>query len=239
LVDASVRYGNGENVVWALRDVSLDILPGEFVSITGPSGSGKTTLLNVLAGLEPVSSGRVIVADNDLKTMRYAAIAKLRRTTIAYIFQFFNLLPTLTVVENVELPMQVASVSKREARDRALSALDAVGLGNRTDRYPEELSGGEMQRVAIARALASHSRLILADEPTGNLDSLRGEEVLGLLRGCINSSGRAVVLVTHDLRAAAYGDRMITLRDGAVVDEVKAPGPASVTKLPADSRSGA
>ena len=231
--NASKSYGEGERTVWALRDVSLTVEAGEFVSITGPSGSGKSTLLNLVAGLEVPTSGEVSLEGARIPDLSNRALAIIRRRTIGIVFQFFNLLPTLTAEENVAVPLRADRRKTAEVRERATRALEAVGLGHRASHYPEELSGGEMQRVAIARALATDARLILADEPTGNLDTERGEEILELLKQASERDGRAVLLVTHDLRAAAHGDRLITLRDGRIVDEVQnAPGPAQVVHLP-------
>ena len=223
----------------ALRDVSLTIEPGEFVAITGPSGSGKSTLLNLVAGLDSPTSGEVSIEGTPIPTLSNRELSVVRRRTIAIIFQFFNLLPTLTAEENVAVPLRADGIKTAEVRSRATHALDVVGLAQRARHYPSELSGGEMQRVAIARALATDARLILADEPTGNLDTERGEEILELLRQACERDGRAVLLVTHDLRAAAYGDRLITLRDGRIVDEVSsAPSSAQVVRLsPAGVRS--
>ncbi len=216
----SVRYGDGDRAVWALRDLSMEIQPGEFVTIMGPSGSGKTTLLNLAAGLQVPDSGRVLVDGQDLGVMSDTELAAVRRVQVAYVFQFFNLLPTLTARENVELPLRANGLRKSEIDERVREHLDLVGLGQRSGHFPRELSGGELQRIAIARALATRARVILADEPTGNLDSIRGEEILELLRQTVASDGRSVVLVTHDPRAAAYGDRMLTLRDGTIVKQI-------------------
>jgi putative ABC transport system ATP-binding protein len=213
-------YGQGGSAVNAVRGVSLAIEPGEFVSITGPSGSGKSTLLNLVAGLDTATSGEVIIEDASISALSNQQLALVRRRTIAIIFQFFNLLPTLNAEENVAVPLRADGMKTAEVRARAARALEAVGLAERAKHYPSELSGGEMQRVAIARALATDARVILADEPTGNLDTERGEEILEMLRQACDRDGRAVVLVTHDVRAAAYGDRLITLRDGRIVDEV-------------------
>ena len=212
-------YGRGRRIVWALREVSLAVHPGELVAITGASGSGKSTLLNLVAGLEHATSGEVFVDGRSVRSLSNGDLARLRRRTLAVVFQFFNLLPTLTAYQNVAVPLK-ADRRVDELDARVMRALDTVGLAARADHYPHELSGGEMQRVAIARALATDARIILADEPTGNLDSVRGEEILELLQRMTEEEGRTVILVTHDLRAAAYGDRLITLRDGRIVDEV-------------------
>jgi putative ABC transport system ATP-binding protein len=220
LDDVSKRYGTGDRAVWALRGVSIAVEPGEFVSITGPSGSGKSTLLNLIAGIDTPDHGEVRVGGVPIASLADADLARMRRRSLAYVFQFFNLLPTLSAAENVAVPLRADGMSRAEIRKRTERALEEVGLAARARHYPSELSGGEMQRVAIARALATDARLILADEPTGNLDTMRSEEVLELLRQSVDGDGRSVILVTHDLRAAAYGHRLLTLRDGCVVDEV-------------------
>lgn len=217
--DVTKSYGAGTSAVSALRGVSLTVAPGEFVAITGPSGSGKSTLLNLVAGLETPTAGEIAVEGTPIHTLSNQELARVRRKKISIIFQFFNLLPTLTAEENVAVPMRADGMRPAEARSRALRALATMGLMQRAHHYPSELSGGEMQRVAIARALATEARLMLADEPTGNLDTKRGEEILELLRQACDRDGRAVLLVTHDLRAAAYGNRLVTLRDGRIVDE--------------------
>jgi len=235
LHNVSVCYGAGARAVWAVRDVSLDVAQGEFVSITGPSGSGKTTLLNVIAGLEPVTSGTVTVAGNDVGSLSDARLARMRRQTVSYIFQFFGLLPMLSAEQNVAVPLRADGLDPMEISDRVGRALAAVGMSNRASHHPDELSGGEMQRVAIARSLATDARLLLADEPTGNLDRVRSEEVLELLRWASDVDGRSVVLVTHDLVAAAYADRMISLRDGQIVEETKGDtGGAEIIRLRRD-----
>ncbi len=229
------RYGAGGRLVWALRDVSLDVQPGEFVAVTGPSGSGKTTLLNLVAGLDAPDTGEVLLEGRRVAALGDGERARLRRRTVAFVFQFFNLLPTLTAAQNVAVPLRADGRRRAEIAERVARALDAVGLGERSGHYPSELSGGEMQRVAVARALATDARLILADEPTGNLDTIRSEEILELLRAASERDGRSVLLVTHDLRAAAYGDRLLTLRDGRIVDEVagaETSAQATVTRLP-------
>ena len=227
----SKRYGEDRRSVWAVRGVTLAVEPGEFVSIMGPSGSGKSTLLNLIAGVDAPTVGDVVVEGRSIRGLSDGELARLRRRTVAYVFQFFNLLPTLTASENIAVPLRADGRRNADTRDRVRRALEEVGLSERADHYPNELSGGEMQRVAIARALATDARVILADEPTGNLDTARSEEILGLLRVAVERDGRAVLLVTHDVRAAAYGDRLITLRDGRIVDEVKASSRRSVTPL--------
>lgn len=217
------RYGEGDTAVWALRDVSLEIRPGHLVTLMGPSGSGKTTTLNLLAGFDTPTSGEVIVDGLAVPTLSSRALARFRRRTVAVVFQFFNLLPGLTAWQNVAVPLLADGRPRHEIADRVEQAIEAVGVTHRARHYPEQLSGGEMQRVAIARALATDARLILADEPTGNLDSVRGEDILELLKQLTERQERTVILVTHDLRAGAYGDRLITLNDGRIVDEVLGP----------------
>jgi putative ABC transport system ATP-binding protein len=238
LCNVSKRYGENDRAVWALREVSLAVAAGEFVSLMGPSGSGKSSLLNLIAGLDVPTSGEVLVQGRDVSSLSDRELSVMRRHTIAFIFQFFNLLPTLTAAENVAVPLRADGRPRAEIADRVFQGLDAVGLTERAHHYPNELSGGEMQRVAIARALATDASVVLADEPTGNLDSSRGEEILELLRQVPERDGRAVILVTHDVRAAAHADRLITLRDGRIVDEVKsARAGAKVVSLRRTDRS--
>ena len=238
LSDVCVRYGEGARTVEALRGVTLNAAPGEFVSIMGPSGSGKTTLLNVLSGLETPSSGQVVVAGKDLAALSEADLARMRRTTVAHVFQFFGLLPMLDASENVAVPLRAERMAGSEIRARVAQALAAVGMMERAHHYPDELSGGEMQRVAIARALATDAAVLLADEPTGNLDRVRAEELLELLRSACEAQARTVILVTHDLIAAAYADRMVTLRDGRIVDEVEQDSERRVVQLGSERRRG-
>jgi putative ABC transport system ATP-binding protein len=216
LRDVHKVFRQGDAEVRALAGVSLDIAAGAFVSVMGPSGSGKSTLLHLMGGLDLPTSGEVTVDGSALSRMSDDEVTILRRRKIGFVFQFFNLLPTYTAEENVALPLLLDGVSAREARPRVDAALDAVGLSQRRRHRPEELSGGEMQRVAIARALVIEPRVILADEPTGNLDTRTGEQVLALLQAANRSRRCTVVLVTHDARAAAYAERLITLKDGVV-----------------------
>jgi putative ABC transport system ATP-binding protein len=219
LVEVSKTYQRGGTEVRALREVSLAVPRGEFLSVMGPSGSGKSTFLNLVAGLDIATSGAIHVAGRALREMSDDALTDLRQTEVGVIFQFFNLLPNITAVDNVALPLRVLGGSRRETEERALAALSRVGLNGRAHHRPLQLSGGEMQRVAIARALAIEPTIILADEPTGNLDSLAGADILELLREYNRERGVTVVLVTHSAIAAAYGDRIITLRDGRIVEE--------------------
>jgi putative ABC transport system ATP-binding protein len=214
LVDVTKIYQQGRRTVHAVRGVSLSVAAGEFVSIMGPSGSGKSTLMHLMGALDTPTTGKAIFMGKDLAAMSDRERSLLRRTRIGFIFQFFNLLPTLTGVENVALPLLLGGKSRGSAlRDAALS-LDRVAMAHRAEHFPEEMSGGEMQRVAVARALVSEPQAILCDEPTGNLDSANSAEILKLLRSLPESGKRSVVMVTHDKSAAAYGDRLVTIRDG-------------------------
>ena len=212
-------YGTTAQPVVALDGVNLEVTQGEFVAIMGPSGSGKSTLLYLIGGLDRPTEGRVRVGDVDLQTLDDRALSRLRRTTIGFVFQFFNLLPVLTAVENVAMPLVLDGVSTVEAHRRATTALAQVGLEARSTHRPAELSGGQQQRVALARALVTEPPLILGDEPTGNLDSRAGDEIVELLRQAADEWGRTVVIVTHDPRIAAHADRIVFLKDGRIVDE--------------------
>jgi putative ABC transport system ATP-binding protein len=212
-------YQQGRRTVEAVRGVDLHVSGGEFVVIMGPSGSGKSTLMHLLGALDTPTSGRALFDGRDLQEMSDRERSLLRRTRIGFVFQFFNLLPTLTAVENVALPLLLGGQGRNAARARALAALERVGLDRRADHFPEEMSGGEMQRVAVARALITEPDAILCDEPTGNLDSASSREILSLLRGLPEAGKRAVVLVTHDPSAAAYGDRIVHIRDGLIDSE--------------------
>ena len=204
--------------VHALRGVSLGLRPGELVAVMGPSGSGKSTLLHLAGGLDTPTSGSVVLDGVSLGGMSARARAALRRRTVGYVFQDLNLLPALTAVENVMLPRELDGVASRQARREAHEALAAVDVEDLADRYPDEMSGGQQQRIAIARALVGPRRLVLADEPTGALDSTTGEQILRLLRRRVDA-GAAALLVTHEARHAGWADRVVFLRDGAVVDE--------------------
>ena len=213
-------FGTGASTVRAVDHLDLGILRGEFVTLTGPSGSGKSTVLNLLAGLDTPTAGEISIDGQRLSAMSDDDLTIFRRRKLGIIFQFFNLLPTLTAAENVALPLRADRRPRPEIQERVMAALELVGMGHRAPHRPGELSGGEMQRVAIARALVIEPVVLLADEPTGNLDSKMGQDVLELVKSMSERTGVTVVLVTHDLRAAAYGDRMITLRDGRIIDEV-------------------
>jgi len=210
-------HGHGTLAVTALRAVTLTVATGELVAVMGPSGSGKSTLLNVAGGLDRATSGEVIVAGTPLSRLAPAALAALRRSSVGYVFQELNLVGGLTAAENVALPLELDGVGSRKARQAALDALGLVALGTSAERFPDELSGGEQQRVAIARALVGERRLILADEPTGALDSAAGQDIITLLRQRCDG-GAAVLLVTHEPRYAAWADRVVFLRDGSVVE---------------------
>jgi putative ABC transport system ATP-binding protein len=222
--DVHKTYQQGRRTVLALRGVSLTIGAGEFVSIMGPSGSGKSTLLHLLGVLDTPSSGRILFQGRDLQTLSDRERSLVRRNQIGFVFQFFNLLQTLTAVENVALPLALGGQNRKRARHLALAALDRVGLSKRAHHLPDEMSGGEMQRVAIARALVIEPPALLCDEPTGNLDSATSTEILTLLRSLPNTGGQAVVMVTHDQRAAEYGDRLVRIRDGLVEKEERVRG---------------
>jgi putative ABC transport system ATP-binding protein len=216
-------YRLGKITVNALRGVSLQLKQGEFLVIMGPSGSGKTTLLNIIGTLDKPSSGRALVDGEDITRMNDGQLTKLRRHKIGFVFQFHNLIPVLTALENVELPLITSGVKRKSSRDRAMGLLSQVGLQDRTDHLPDELSGGEQQRVAIARALANRPRLVLADEPTGDLDSQTGSEVVQLMHSMAKQEGSSVVVVTHDPVVAARADRLVEMRDGRIAEEARKP----------------
>ena len=218
-IDVRKVYRQGNNEIIALDGVSLDIAKGEFAVIMGPSGSGKSTLLHLIGGLDRPTSGELLVDQRLVGQMADDQVTLFRRTRIGFVFQFFNLLPTLTAFENVALPFVLDGRSKEEAEQRAKMLLDKVGLRNRKDHLPEEMSGGEIQRIAVARALAFDPPILLADEPTGNLDSKTGESILSLLRQINRDAGCTIVMVTHSQEAAGYGDRTIFFRDGKVEKE--------------------
>lgn len=218
-IDVRKVYQQGKNEIVALDGVSLDIARGEFAVIMGPSGSGKSTLLHLIGGLDRPTAGELLVDQRLVGQMADDQVTLFRRTRIGFIFQFFNLMPTLTALENVTLPFVLDGRSKEEAEQRAKMLLDRVGLGNRRDHLPEEMSGGEIQRIAVARALAFDPPILLADEPTGNLDSKTGESILSLLRQINRDAGSTIVMVTHSQEAAGYGGRTIFFRDGKVERE--------------------
>jgi putative ABC transport system ATP-binding protein len=228
LRQVSKVYGSGPTEVHALRDIDLSVERGELVAIMGPSGSGKSTLLTIAGGLEQPTSGEVLVDGVQLSSVSRSEQAKMRRRSIGYVFQDFNLLPGLTAVENVTLPLELDGVRTKTARTTGLKAMEELDVDERADRYPDELSGGERQRVAIARAIVGERGLLLADEPTGALDSVNGEAVMRLLRAAAHR-GVAGVVVTHEAHLASWADRVVFLRDGHVVDQTVAPpGPESL-----------
>jgi putative ABC transport system ATP-binding protein len=217
----SKLYGEGETAAHALDDVSVSLLASQFTAIMGPSGSGKSTLLHVLAGLDRPSSGEIYLGDTEITSLNDRKLTLLRRDQIGFIFQSFNLLPTLTAAENIELPMRIAG--RKPDPLWVQSIVETVGLAQRLGHRPSELSGGQQQRVAAARALASKPQVVFADEPTGALDSRSGAELLGFLQGAVRNLGQTVVMVTHDPVAASYADRVLFLADGRIVDEMTAP----------------
>jgi putative ABC transport system ATP-binding protein len=212
-------YGTGDTAVTALNRISIQVMPGEFVSIMGPSGCGKSTLLHLLGGLDRPTSGSVRIAGNDLTDLSDDQLTRLRRKNIGFVFQFFNLIPVLSAVENAALPVTLDGVPMNRAIERATEWLKRVGLSDRLTHRPDQLSGGQQQRVALARALVADPELVLADEPTGNLDTRAGDEIAKLLSQATKEWGRTVIMVTHDPRIAAYADRLIFLKDGEMVDQ--------------------
>lgn len=222
LRNVSKTYGEGASIVHALSDIDLTVEPGTLVAIMGPSGSGKSTLLTIAGSLEEPSSGEVRIDNQLLSAMSRNERAAVRRRTIGYVFQDFNLIPGLTACENVTLPLELDGVAVRMARPLGLDALDRLGVAEKADRFPGDLSGGERQRVAIARAIVGNRHLLLADEPTGALDSVNGEAVMRLLRGACHD-GIAGIVVTHDAQLASWADRIVFLRDGRMVDQTAPP----------------
>jgi len=225
-VDATKVYGKGEAEVRALDGVSVDFETGRFTAIMGPSGSGKSTLMHAIAGLDTLTSGSVFIGDTDLGRLNDKKLTKLRRDRVGFIFQAFNLIPTLTAIENITLPMKLAGRKPEQAW--LDNVVETVGLQPRLSHRPSELSGGQQQRVAVARALASRPEIIFADEPTGNLDSQKGAEILNFMRQAVRELGQTIVMVTHDPVAASYADRAVFLADGRVVDELDDPTSDSV-----------
>jgi putative ABC transport system ATP-binding protein len=220
-VSLARRYGEGENAVHALRGVSLQVPSGQYTAVMGPSGSGKSTLMHLLAGLDRPTDGRVRIGGADVTEMNDNALTKLRREHVGFVFQAFNLLPTLSAEENIVLPARIAG---RKLDRKAVDALiERVGLTDRRDHKPAELSGGQQQRVAVARALVTKPTVLFADEPTGNLDSRAGAEILTLLREAVDTEGQTILMVTHDPRAAAQADRVLFLADGVAVRDMASP----------------
>lgn len=220
-LNASKIYGKGDSEVRALDDITVDFARSQFTAIMGPSGSGKSTLMHCLAGLDTLTAGKVFVDGTDLSELNDRALTVLRREQVGFIFQAYNLIPTLTALENITLPLDLGGVAVDEAWLNEV--VTAVKLESRLTHRPSELSGGQQQRVAVARALASRPKIIFADEPTGNLDSRSGAEILSFMRHAVTDLGQTIVMVTHDPVAAAYADRVVFLADGKVVDEVLAP----------------
>jgi putative ABC transport system ATP-binding protein len=220
-VDATKVYGHGEATVQALDGVTVEFAPGRFTAIMGPSGSGKSTLMHTLAGLDTLTSGHVFIGDTDLGTLNDKRLTKLRRDRIGFVFQAFNLVPTLTAAENIALPTSLAG--RKPDKEWVDEVVRTVGLSKRLRHRPSELSGGQQQRVAVARALASKPAIIFADEPTGNLDSHTGAEILSFMRTAVREMGQTIVMVTHDPTAASYADRAVFLADGQIVDDMSDP----------------
>ncbi|NGN66241.1 ABC transporter ATP-binding protein [Streptomyces sp. A7024] len=214
-------YGTGETRVVALDNVDVDIARGQFTAIMGPSGSGKSTLMHCLAGLDTVTSGRIWIDETEVTGLKDKKLTQLRRDRIGFIFQAFNLLPTLNAIENITLPMDIAG--RKPDKQWLQRVVDTVGLADRLKHRPSQLSGGQQQRVAVARALAARPEIIFGDEPTGNLDSRAGAEVLGFLRRSVDELAQTIVMVTHDPVAASYADRVLYLADGRIVDEMRSP----------------
>ena len=220
-IDASKIYGQGEATVRALDHISVEFASGHYTAIMGPSGSGKSTLLHCLAGLDRVTSGQVFLGDIEISALHEKDLTRVRRDHIGFVFQAYNLIPTLNAMENITLPMALAGRKPDEQWVRTI--VDTVGLRDRLTHRPSELSGGQQQRVAVARALASRPRIIFADEPTGNLDSRASAEILDFMRRAVREFGQTIVMVTHDPNAASYSDRVVFLADGTIVDEIQQP----------------
>lgn len=216
LFDATKTYDQARRPVQAVRGVSLTVTGGEFVTIMGPSGSGKSTLMHLMGALDTPTTGRAVFQGQDLQDLSDTQRSLLRRTRIGFVFQSFNLLPTLTAAENVALPLLLGGSRRRESMSQAVESLEQVGLAHRAEHFPDELSGGEMQRVAVARALVGDPDAVLCDEPTGNLDSATSQEVLSLLASLPDAGRRTVIMVTHDANAARYGTRLVRIRDGLI-----------------------
>lgn len=228
-VDLVKVYGEGETQVTALDGVSAEFRSAEMTAIMGPSGSGKSTLMHVMAGLDSSTSGQAMIGGQDLTALNDKQLTVLRRERVGFVFQAFNLIPTLTALENITLPIDIAG--NRPDTEWLDTVIDAVGLRDRLSHRPTELSGGQQQRVAVARAMASRPAIIFADEPTGNLDSVSGAEVLTLLRRSVDDLGQTVVMVTHDANAASYADRVLFLADGKIVDSMQEPTAESVLDM--------
>lgn len=232
-IDATKIYGSGDVAVTALDNVSASFERGQFTAIMGPSGSGKSTLMHCLAGLDRLSSGNVVIGDVDLSTLNERDLTLLRRTSIGFVFQAFNLVPTLTALENITLPLDLGGDKIDQSWIDEVVA--AVGLADRLTHKPQELSGGQQQRVAVARALSARPSVVFADEPTGNLDSATGAEILAFMRRAVREYQQTIVMVTHDPVAASYSDRVLFLADGQIVSELRDPNPDSVLAALSDA----
>jgi putative ABC transport system ATP-binding protein len=228
-IDASKVYGLGEAEVRALDHISVNFASHQFTAIMGPSGSGKSTLLHCLAGLDRLTSGRVLLGDLDITSLHEKELTRVRRDRLGFVFQTFNLIPTLTALENIVLPMSLAGTDPDQAWVDQI--IDIVGLRSRLSHRPSELSGGQQQRVAVARALASRPQIVFADEPTGNVDSRAGAEILSFMRDAVKTHGQTIVMVTHDPVAAGYAGRVVFLADGKIVDELNDPTSDSVIDM--------
>jgi putative ABC transport system ATP-binding protein len=234
--DLTKTYGEGETAVTALDSVDITVEPGEFVAIMGPSGCGKSTLLNLVGGLDKPTAGRVVIDGDDLTELTDDKLTELRRRRMGFVFQFFNLIPVLDATENAALPLTLDGAP--HAEDRAREWLAKVGLGDRMTNRPDQLSGGQQQRVAVARALSTEPALILADEPTGNLDSKSATEIATLLQQVSSEWGRAVLMVTHDPRIASFAKRLLLMKDGAIVDDLKLDGDGGESARKAMEKAG-
>ena len=231
-------YGQGDTTVTALDHVDLTVEQGEFVAVMGPSGCGKSTLLNLVGGLDKPTGGQVLIDGTDIATMTDQVVTELRRRRLGFVFQFFNLIPVLTTAENAALPLTLDGVKPAEASDRAREWLRKVGLGDKLQSRPDQLSGGQQQRVAVARALVTDPALVLADEPTGNLDSKSADDIANLLKQAAEEWGRAIVMVTHDLVIASHARRILFMRDGSIVDDVVLDGDPVAQAREAMERAG-
>jgi putative ABC transport system ATP-binding protein len=225
-VDATKVYGRGQTEVRALDGITVDFAAQQFTAIMGPSGSGKSTLLHCIAGLDSLTSGHAYIGDDDLSTLNDRRLTILRRDRVGFVFQAYNLIPTLTAQENITLPLRLAG--RKGDEDWIRTVIETMGLTNRIQHRPSELSGGQQQRVAVGRALATRPQIIFGDEPTGNLDSRSSAEVMTFMRRAVNEMGQTIVVVTHDPRAASYAERIVFLADGRIVDEMHQPTPEKV-----------
>lgn len=224
-------YGAADQPIYALNNINLQVDEGEFVAIMGPSGSGKSTLLYLLGGLDKPTSGRAMLGNTDMSALNDDALSQLRRKSLGFVFQFFNLIPVLTARENVAMPLILDGVPRADALKRADEALKPVGMASRADHRPVELSGGEQQRTALARALVTKPEVVLADEPTGNLDSRSSDEVVQMLRRTVDQMKQTMILVTHDPRVAAFADRIVFLKDGKIVDDNRLAGQGKADQI--------